>query len=174
MEPSLITETSGGVAVAEPPTAVASLHLNQLQALAPAELDELCAQFAVRSPGGRNRHHQIVDLVRAALSRGTPVTVEGFYDQVADSFGLLRFPALNFLPVPEEVGIPRGTTQRFRFRLGQLISGTVRLPRDREKSLMLDEVTAIEGNPVAEWQELTEFDNLTPLYPEGRIFLENT
>lgn len=174
MEPSLVTETSGGAAVAEPPPVIASLHLNQLQALAPAELDELCAQFGVRSHGGRHRHHQIADLVRTVLSRGVPVTVEGFYDQVADSFGLLRFPALNFLPVPEEVGVPRATTQRLRFRLGQLIAGTVRLPREREKSLMLDEVTAIEGNPAAEWQEPTAFDSLTPLYPEGRIFLENT
>ena len=38
---------------------------------------------------------------------------------------------------------------------------------------MLDEVTAIEGRPVEEWQEPTPFDNLTPLYPEGRIILEN-
>ena len=63
--------------------------------------------------------------------------------------------------------------QHFRFRPGQLIAGTVRLPRDREKSLMLDEVTAIEGQPADEWQEPTAFDNLTPLYPEGRIILEN-
>jgi transcription termination factor Rho len=63
--------------------------------------------------------------------------------------------------------------QHFRFRPGQLIAGTVRLPRDREKSLMLDEVTAIEGQPADQWQEPTPFDNLTPLYPEGRIFLEN-
>ena len=39
---------------------------------------------------------------------------------------------------------------------------------------MLDEVTSIEGQPPEEWQELTPFDNLTPLYPDGRILLENT
>ena len=27
--------------------------------------------------------------------------------------------------------------------------------------------------PAAEWQEPTAFDNLTPLFPEGRILLEN-
>ena len=30
------------------------------------------------------------------------------------------------------------------------------------------------GEPPEEWQELTPFDNLTPLYPDGRILLENT
>ncbi|MGI8821346.1 MAG: transcription termination factor Rho [Chthoniobacterales bacterium] len=164
----------GATAVAEPPAALDPLHLNALQALPPAELDDLCRRFEVRFHPGRTRHHQIVDLVRCAVSRNVVVTVEGFFDQVRDGFGLLRYPALNFLPVPEEVGVPRATMQRFRFRLGQRLAGTVRLPREREKSLMVEEVTAIEGMPPAEWQEPIPFDNLTPLFPEGRIFLENT
>ena len=161
------------VAVAPPPELPASLDLNELQALPPSAIEELCQRFDVRVHPGRTRHHQILDVVRCAISRTIPVTVEGFFDQLADSFGLLRFPALNFLPVPEEVAIPRATIQRFRFRLGQQIGGTVRLPRDREKSLMLDAVLTIEGQPLSEWQERTEFDSLTPQYPEGRIILEN-
>ena len=152
----------------------APLDLNQLQALTPFELEEICRRFDVRIHPGRTRHQHILDLVRTACSRGVPVTVEGFFAQVADSFGLLRYPALNFLPVPEDVGIPRATMQHFRFRPGQKIGGTVRLPREREKSLMLDEVITIEGMPAGEWREPTGFDHLTPLYPEGRILLENT
>jgi transcription termination factor Rho len=85
-----------------------------------------------------------------------------------------RVPALNFLPVPEDVGVPRGTTQEFRFKAGQQIAGTLRLPREREKIIMLDQVITIEGIPAEEWQEPTLFDNLTPLFPEERIMLENT
>ncbi|MFL6568505.1 MAG: transcription termination factor Rho, partial [Chthoniobacterales bacterium] len=116
----------------------------------------------------------ILDLVRCALNQNTRVKVEGWFDQVADSFALLRYPALNFLPVPEDVGVPRGMIQQFKLRPGQHLVGTIRLPRDREKTLMLDEITSVEGIPPAEWQESTAFDNLTPQYPEGRIFLENT
>jgi transcription termination factor Rho len=72
------------------------------------------------------------------------------------------------------VGVPRALTQRFHFRLGQEVKGTLRLPRDREKFLMLDEVTAIEGLPPAQWTEPVPFDNLTPLFPDGRIMLENS
>ena len=151
----------------------ASLDLCELQRLAPAELDALCQSVDVRAHPGRTRHHQIVDLIRAALQRNVPVTAEGFFDQPADSFGLLRWPALNFLPVPEDVGVPRAVAQRFGLRPGNVVAGTLRLPREREKSLMLDEVTAIEGIPVEQWQQPTPFDNLTPQYPEGRIMLEN-
>ncbi|MBA3272446.1 MAG: transcription termination factor Rho [Chthoniobacterales bacterium] len=149
------------------------LHLNELQALAPAELDQLCDRCGVRVHPGRTRHHQIVDLIRWALSQNLRVTAEGFIDIVGDNFAVLRWPKLNFLPVPEDVGIPRGTMQHFRLRPGQLLKGTLRFPRDREKGIMLDEVIAIEGRPVAEWTELTDFESLTPQYPEGRIFLEN-
>ncbi|MDQ2660016.1 MAG: transcription termination factor Rho [Verrucomicrobiota bacterium] len=151
----------------------APLDLNELQALSPVELEERCRQMNLRMHPGRSRHHQILDLVRYALSQRIPVTVDGFFDQVGDSFGLLRFPKLNFLPVPEDVGVPRRTVQHFRFRPGQHLTGTLRLPRDREKSIMLDEVLTIEGAPAEQWQETVPFDSLTPLYPEGRIMLEH-
>ncbi len=151
-----------------------TLNLNELQALEPADLENVCRRFDLRIHPGRTRHHHILDLVRCALSQNISVTAEGFFDQAADSFALLRYPALNFLPVPEDVGVPRATIQRFRFKPGQLIAGTLRLPRDREKSIMLDKVTSIEGSPAEEWQEPTVFDSLTPLFPEERIILENT
>src|SRR5438270_9484976 len=49
----------------------------------------------------------------------------------------------------------------------------LRLPREREKSLVLDELITVEGAPVTEWSEKIDFEKLTPQYPEGRIMLEN-
>src|SRR5438552_8180575 len=151
-----------------------TLDLNELQALGPAEIEKLCRDLELRVHPGRTRHQHILDLIRTALGLGISVTAEGFFDQAADSLGVLRWPQLNFLPVPEDVGVPRALAQKFHFRPGQKIKGTLRLPRDREKLLMLDEVTAIEGVPPEQWQEPTPFDNLTPLFPDGRIMLENS
>jgi len=152
----------------------AALDLNELQALGPAEIEKLCRDFELRVQPGRTRHQHILDLIRAALGRQILVTAEGFFDQAADSFSVLRWPRLNFLPVPEDVGVSRTLTQKFHFRPGQKIKGTLRLPRDREKLIMLDEVIAIEGHPPGQWTEPTPFDNLTPLFPDGRIMLENS
>ena len=173
--PSTETETKAAAdsSTATAPPLPETLDLCELQKLSPAQLDALCSELHVRVHPGRTRHHQIVDLVRCALQRNVQVTAEGFFDQVADSFALLRWPALNFLPVPEDVGVPRAIVQRFGLRPGQIVAGTLRLPRDREKGIMLDQVTAIEGIPADEWQAPTAFDNLTPLFPEGRIMLEN-
>ena len=70
--------------------------------------------------------------------------------------------------------MPRAFIQQFKLQPAQKIRGTLRPPRDREKMIMLDEVLEIEGIPAAEWTAPTPFDNLTPLYPEGRIMLENS
>jgi len=151
----------------------ASLDVNELQALSPPDLEKLCAEFQLRVYPGRSRHHLILDLVRAALGRKIPVTTTGFFDPVTDAFGVLRWARLNFLPVPEDVGVPRAMAQQFGLRPAQKIKATLRLPRDREKLVMFDEMLEIEGVPAADWKAPTEFDKLTPLYPEGRIMLEN-
>lgn len=150
-----------------------TLDLNQLQMLSSEELAPIAHDFGLQLHPARSRHHHIADLIRAALGRGSTVTAEGFLDQFTDSFGLLRSPQLNFLPVPEDVCVPRAVIQRFQLRPAQQIAGTLRLPRDREKGLVLDQVRTIEGQPAEQWKAPTDFEKLTPQFPQGRIMLEN-
>jgi len=121
----------------------------------------------------RSRHQHILDIIRAALASGATVTAEGFLDQVGDSFAMLRWPKLNFLPVPEDVCVSRALVEQHRLKPGQEIAGTVQLPGQRGKFLSLDKVTKIEGRAAEEWAEPTDFEKLTPQFPQGRIILEN-
>jgi transcription termination factor Rho len=149
------------------------LDMNKLQAMTPEEFEALGQRFSFRPQPTRTHHQHIFDIVRYALARGSTVTVEGFVEQTSENYAMLRAPALNFLPVPEDVFIPRVVLQLYKLRPALRIAGTVRLPRDRERSLTLDDVTMIEGVPPQEWNEPTAFDDLTPQYPQGRILLEN-
>lgn len=176
-DPTPIAEASAGETPAATPEVLnlpAALDVNELQALPPHDLEKLCRDFQLRVYPGRSRHHLILDLVRAALGRKIPVTTTGFFDPVADAFGVLRWARLNFLPVPEDVGIPRAMIQQFGLRPAQKIRGTLRLPRDREKLITFDELLEIEDVPAAEWKAPTDFEKLTPLFPQGRIILENS
>src|SRR5438477_11568806 len=114
-------------ATEEPPLNLpASLDVNELQAMPPEKLEKLCRDFQLRVYPGRSRHHLILDLVRAALGRKIPVTTSGFFDPVADNFGVLRWPRLNFLSVPEDVGVPRAMIRQFSWRPAQTLSGALR------------------------------------------------
>jgi len=147
------------------------LSINELEKL--DDLLPVARDFNLHLHPARSRHHHILDVARAALGQGANVTAEGFLDQVADSFGLLRYPELNFLPVPEDVYVPRAAIELYHLRPGQELAGKLRLPRDREKGLVLDDVVTIEGEPAEKWSEPTDFEKLTPQFPQGRIMLEN-
>ena len=168
MSPAEASSAAGAIASAPRP-----LDLNELQKLSSEQLEPLARELDVRLHPGRTRHYHILDLVRAALGRGGTVTVEGFLDEQGDAGPVLRSTGLNFLPVPEDVAIPRGLVQKHQLRPGQHLAGTLRLPRDREKLLVLDQLISIEGQPAEQWVQTTDFEKLTPQFPQGRIILEN-
>jgi transcription termination factor Rho len=149
------------------------LDLNELQESSGEELEALARDLDVYLHPARSRHQHILDIIRAALASGATVTAEGFLDQVGDSFAMLRWPKLNFLPVPEDVCVSRALVEQHRLKPGQEIAGTVQLPGQRGKFLSLDKVTKIEGRAAEEWAEPTDFEKLTPQFPQGRIILEN-
>jgi transcription termination factor Rho len=149
-----------------------ALDLNELQERSGEELESLARDLDLHLHPARSRHHHILDLTRAALDAGATVTAEGFLDQV-NGFAMLRWPKLNFLPVPEDVCVPREVIEQYRLRPGQKLAGIIRLPGQREKFLVLEQITMIEGQPADQWREPTDFEKLTPQFPQGRIMLEN-
>jgi len=186
MDDNLETSTSpeagtveGGVSPANVHRAAAttatarSLDLNEVQELSGEELESLARDLHLHLHPARSRHQHVLDVIRAGLSGGASITAEGFVDQVSDSFAILRWPKLNFLPVPEDVCVPRSVIEQYHLRPGQKLAGIIRLPGHREKFLTLEQVTTIEGEPAEQWSEPTDFDKLTPQFPQGRIMLEN-
>ena len=156
-----------------PPATVRSLDLNELQELSGKKLKTLAGDLDLHLHPARSRHQHILDVIRAALAGGATVTAEGFLDQVNDSFAMLRWPKLNFLPVPEDVCVPRILIEQYRPRPGQKLAGTIRLPGHREKFLTLEQITTIEDQRADQWTEPPDFEKLTPQFPQGRIMLEN-
>ena len=171
-----LESSEGGFQEAGSPAGVASsraLDLNELQEFSDKKLKALARDLDLHLHPARSRHQHILDIVRAAVAGGAIVSAEGFLDQVSDSFAMLRWPKLNFLPVPEDVAVPHTLIEQHDLRPGQRVAGTVRLPVQREKFLSLDKVIEVEDQPAEEWKQPTAFDKLTPQFPQGRIILEN-
>src|SRR3954452_20256584 len=131
-------------AVTAAATAPRAVDLNELHEFSEKQLKALARDFDLHLHPARSRHQHILDIVRAAIAGGAIVSAEGFLDQVSDSFAMLRWPNLNFLPVPEDVAVPRTLIGQHDLRPGQKVAGTVRLPVQREKFLSLDKVTKVE------------------------------
>ena len=170
---SLTPEPAAALPVAEPVQRPGRLHLDELHAMTHAALLERAENLRMRINPDRSRHHLILDLMKFHASRGGELQAEGVLEITPDNQAFLRWPRFSFKPFPEDVAVPRGMVQRFGLLQGNLVSARIRPPRDKERWMMVDQVLAIEGIPADRWVEPKPFDNLTPLFPNQRIVLEN-
>ena len=61
---------------------------------------------------------------------------------------------------------------KFALRVGDIITGQVREPKDQEKYYALLKIEAVNYMPLADAKERPLFDNLTPLFPTEKLNLE--
>lgn len=158
---------------AEPIQRPGRLHLDELHAMTHAALLERAEALRMRVNPDRSRHHLILDLMKFHISRGGELVAEGVLEITPDHQAFLRWPRYSFKPFPEDVAVPRGFVQRLGLQQGHLVSAKIRLPQGKERWMTVDQVLAIEGIPADRWMEPKPFDNLTPLFPDQRIVLEN-
>jgi transcription termination factor Rho len=149
------------------------LELDQLHRLNHPTLVELARDLGLRASHERTRHQLIFDLLRAYSSRGITLVAEGMLELSNETHGFLRWERYSFTPCPEDVYVAPNLLKKHAIRAGHKVRGTLRPPREKEKFMALDQVISIEGIPVEAWQEPKQFDQLTALFPDRRILLEN-
>ncbi len=150
-----------------------TIQLDELQALPHPRLIELSRKLNLRHNPEGTRHQFIFEILKACAARGASIFAEGVLELTAENHGFLRWPRYNFAPCNEDAIVSSQLVKQFFLRNGQRVAGRLRAPRDRDKFMSMDQVTAIEGQPAGSWKELKDFDNLTPLFPNERIILEN-
>jgi transcription termination factor Rho len=116
-----------------------------------------------------SKYHLILDLARDQVKRGGELTAEGVLEFAPDA-PMVRWPTANFQPTPCDLTLPVSLLRQYELRPGLRVEGTVGLQSERR--LCFTSLSAIEGIPVAEWKSPTEFDKLTAMFPNRRIFLE--
>lgn len=154
------------------PAALDPLSLNDLQALSLPALIERAESAGVRLRPDSTRRHIILDQARAYLNQGGLVTATGLLEANGEH-GVLRWPHFSLRPGPDDIFIPSALMRQYQLKPGLMIECEVRLPRERERGLVAQTLLHIEKIPADQWQPLEDFDKLTPLFPNRRVFLES-
>jgi transcription termination factor Rho len=160
--------------VENPPPAKAAaqpLTLNDLHRLSLEELARRGAELGIRPRPEGSRHHMVLDQARFHLAQEGEVFATGFLELAADH-GFLRWPAFNLRPGPDDVTIPAALLHSLDLRPGLVLRCSLRLPQDRERGLVAASILEVEGAPADQWEAPPEFEKLTPLFPNRRVFLE--
>ena len=94
----------------------------------------------------------------------------GVLDLLPEGYGFLR--TSGYLPGDKDVYVSVSQVRRLHLRKGDEIKGSVRSPKESEKYQALLKVHAINGMEPELAQRRPRFADLTPLYPQDRLTLE--
>ncbi|MDA1139860.1 MAG: transcription termination factor Rho [Planctomycetota bacterium] len=97
----------------------------------------------------------------------------GVVDIVPEGFGFLRNE--NTLELGNgDAYVPTSLIKKFRLKTGQLVSGPVRPPQNREKHPAMQAINSVEGMDPELATGFPDLQDLTPLVPNERLILENS
>lgn len=96
----------------------------------------------------------------------------GVLEMHPEGYGFLR--AENYLPGTNDVYVSITQIRRFGLRAGDYVEGKTRPQREGDRYVAMIYISAINGRPPEESYRRSRFEDLTPIYPDMRIRLEQT
>ncbi|MBI2251272.1 MAG: transcription termination factor Rho [Armatimonadetes bacterium] len=94
----------------------------------------------------------------------------GILEILPDGYGFLR--GKTYLPSNGDIYISQSQIKRFNLRVGDLVAGQVRPPKNGEKYYGLLKVMAVNNQDPELARMRANFDDLTPIFPNERFSLE--
>lgn len=105
------------------------------------------------------------------LSQDDVAEAEGVLEIMPDGYGFLRYD--NYLAGNNDIYISQSQIRRFSLKTGDLVKGKTRRTKESDKYKALLYVTAVNGMDPELTINRRPFEELTPIYPNKRITLEN-
>ena len=150
-----------------------TVNMSQLQALDMPELNKMAKELEIPNYGSLQKHELIFQILQRNAEKTGVLYTEGVLEILPEGFGFLRSQSFNYLPCPEDVYVSPSQIRRFDLQTGDIISGEIRRPKDKERFFALVKVSSVGHEEPEKAKDKIHFDNLTPLFPEERFFLEN-
>ena len=142
----------------------------ELALLKVAELRTKAAEFDIPTAGLKKS-----DLVEAVFKASAQAegfrTAEGILDIANEGFGFVRTG--NYMAGDDDAFVPQQLIKQLGLRRGDKLTGTVRPSRPNDKYPALQKVTSVNGRPPEEIKGRVRFVDLTPIYPNQRLSMEN-
>ena len=149
------------------------MNIVELKAKKISELTSMAKKFKINGAAGMRKQELMFALLKAQIEQNGMIFGAGTLEILPDGFGFLRSPDSNYLPGPDDIYVSPSQIRRFNLRTGDTISGQIRQPKETERYFALLKVEAVNYEDPEISRDKILFDNLTPLYPDRKIMLEN-
>ncbi len=147
------------------------MEVKELRRMKIEELFELAEELGIKN----SRHGSKDDVLRQVmtyLAREKELRFkDGILEVHPDGYGFLRGDSC--LPERTDIYVSPSQIKRFALRDGDLITGTVRAPKNDERYFALLKAEEVNGRNPEESRRRVQFKDLTPLHPNEMLKLEH-
>lgn len=150
-----------------------TLSLTDLKTRSMQDLMELAEKYEIENASSMRKQELIFALLQSCASQNGAIFGDGVLEILPDGFGFLRSPLCSYMPGPDDIYVSPSQIRRFSLRKGDVVSGQIRPPKEGERYFALLKVTEIGFEPPENAKNLVLFDNLTPIYPDRQLVMEN-
>lgn len=126
---------------------------------------------ATKSSEGRREgdNRQKNDSVDYSLDSGKEAN--GILEVMAEGYGFIRCE--NYLPGENDIYVSPAQIKRFNLKTGDIVVGNQKIKTEKEKFAALLYIKTVNGYTVEATMKRKSFEDLTPIFPDERIKLEN-
>lgn len=152
-----------------------TLELKSLKLMSAEKLiDAAKKEYGLENIGDFGRQDIIYHILKSFSDQNSENVIigEGVLEVLQDGFGFLRAPETNYFPGSDDIYVSPSQIKRFGLRTGDTIRGQIRAPKKGERYFALLRVNDVNFNTPDKIRNRVLFDDLTPLYPNSKIQLE--
>ncbi len=148
------------------------MHLKELKKKTPAELVSMAEELGVEGASTLRRQELMFAILKEVAEEGEEILGIGTIEVLQDGFGFLRSPEANYLAGPDDIYVSPNQVRKWGLRTGDTVEGEIRAPKDGERYFALTKLKEVNYEDPEAVRHRTNFDNLTPLYPDERLNLD--
>ncbi len=148
------------------------MNLSEVKTKTITELVEIAERLGLEDVGRLKKQDIIFQILKKQADDGIDIFGGGVLEILNDGFGFLRSAEGSYCAGPDDIYISPSQIRKFSLRKGDEIQGKIRPPKDKEKYTALVQVETINGETPENAKKKILFENLTPLFPNERLVLE--
>ncbi len=148
------------------------MNLTELKKKTATDLIELARESGVEGMSRARKQDIIFAILKAHARKGEDIYGDGVLEILQDGFGFLRSADSSYLAGPDDIYVSPSQIRRFSLRTGDTVSGKIRPPKEGERYFALLKVSEINFERPENAKNKVPFENLTPLFPNERLRIE--
>jgi len=148
------------------------MNLQELKTKSPADLLAFAEKLEIENASSLRKQDMMFAILKQLADNDVAIFGIGVLEVLQDGFGFLRSPEANYLPGPDDIYVSPSQVRLFGLRTGDTVEGEIRSPKEGERYFALLKINQINFADPGDVRHRINFDNLTPLYPDEHLEME--